>query len=107
MLSSSEINHAGSVNPTAAPRACPAITIVKAVTLSCGANHVLANFAGELHKKGCPTAQTTYPAAQIQKLSFIRHLIAIPRVVDIVPISTASLHPCSSIIKLLGKVKTI
>jgi hypothetical protein len=104
-LSLSEMNHAGSVKPTAAPNAYPAITTVNAITLSFGANHVLANFAGLLHKKGCPTAQTTYPAAQIQKLSLIKHLMAIPRVVDIVPISTASLHPCSSIMKLLGKVK--
>ena len=101
------MNHAGRVKPTAAPRACPAITTVNAVTLSCGANQVLANFAGELHKNGYPTAHTTYPAAQIQKLSLIKHLIPIPRVVEMVPISTASLQPCSSIIKLLGNVKHI
>lgn len=101
------MKNAGSVNPTAAPRAYPAITIVRAVTLSLGANQVLASFAGELHKNGYPTAHTTYPAAQIQKLSLMRHLIAIPKVVEMVPISTANLHPCSSIMKLLGKVKHI
>jgi hypothetical protein len=107
LVSPSLINHAGRVNPTAAPSACPAITMVSAVTLSCGANHVFANLAGELLRNGYPTAHTTYPAAHIQKLSLMRHLIAIPSVVEMVPINTASLQPCVSIINMLGKVKQI
>ena len=55
----------GRVNPTAAPNACDATAIVSAVTLSFAPNQVLANFAGALHKNGCPIAHSTCPNIQI------------------------------------------
>ena len=42
----------GRVKPTAAPRACAATAMVRAVTLSLTGNQELASLAGELNKNG-------------------------------------------------------
>lgn len=51
--------------PMAAPSACAATARVMAVTLSSDANHVAANLAGALQRKGYPMAQKTCPRMQM------------------------------------------